>query len=201
MRQILAFGLIAAFPFAAPALAESVASPPAEVAPEPAAAPFAIDVAGLAEGARVPEEMVFNGFGCSGGDVSPKVSWSGAPEGTKSFALVMYDPDAPTISGFWHWAVLDIPASATEIAQGAGGPESGALPEGARQGYTDFGPFAYGGPCPPVGHGLHRYQFTIHALDVEKLPEFAGTTGGLTGALVNGATIATARRTLTYSRE
>ncbi|WP_018633069.1 YbhB/YbcL family Raf kinase inhibitor-like protein [Neomegalonema perideroedes] len=164
------------------------------------AAPFTLEVGGLAEGARVPEEMVFDGFGCSGGNVSPEVSWSGAPEGTKSFALVMYDPDAPTISGFWHWAVLDIPASATGLEQGAGGPESGALPEGARQGYTDFGPFAYGGPCPPVGHGLHRYQFTLYALSVGKLPDLAGATGGLTGAMVEGHSLGSVRRTLTYSR-
>ncbi len=164
------------------------------------AAPFTLEVGGLEEGARIPEEMVYGGFGCSGGDVSPEISWSGAPEGTQSFALVMYDPDAPTISGFWHWAVLDIPASATGLAQGAGAPDGEGLPEGARQGYTDFGPFAYGGPCPPVGHGLHRYQFTLHALSVEKLPEIAGTTGGLTGAMINGHSLASARRTLTYSR-
>lgn len=186
MRRIFAASLSAAL-FALPAFAQE-------------AAPFTLNVGGLAEGERVPERHVYGAFGCTGGDVSPEISWSGAPEGTKSFALLMYDPDAPTVSGFWHWAVLDIPASATGLAEGAGALEGEGLPEGARQGYTDFGPHAYGGPCPPVGHGLHRYQFTLHALSVETLPEIAGTTGGLTGALVNGHSIGQARRTLTYSR-
>ncbi|MDD2870195.1 YbhB/YbcL family Raf kinase inhibitor-like protein [Neomegalonema sp.] len=186
MRR-LPFAVLSALLAASPAFSDEVG-------------PFTLEVGGLAEGARIPEEMVFDGFGCSGGNVSPEISWSRAPEGTQGFALVMYDPDAPTISGFWHWAVLDIPASATGLEKGAGGPESGALPEGARQGYTDFGPFAYGGPCPPEGHGLHRYQFTLHALSVAKLPEIAGTTGGLTGALIEGHSIGSARRTLIYSR-
>src|SRR5450631_1773434 len=97
-------------------------------------------------GATIADEQVFNSFGCTGKNISPALSWSGAPQGTKSFALSVYDPDAPTGSGFWHWVVFNIPAGVTGLAKGAGDPKSGAAPKGAVQSRTDFGVPGYGGP-------------------------------------------------------
>ena len=98
---------------------------------------------------KISDEQVANVFGCEGKNVSPALSWSGAPKGTKSFAVSIYDPDAPTGSGFWHWVVVNIPADATSLAKGAGDPKAAALPVGALQTRTDFGVPGYGGPCPP----------------------------------------------------
>ncbi|MCB0765020.1 MAG: YbhB/YbcL family Raf kinase inhibitor-like protein [Flavobacteriales bacterium] len=120
-------------------------------------------------GGQATDKQVFNGFGCSGQNVSPQLSWVNAPEGTKSFAITMYDPDAPTGSGWWHWTLFDIPAAVSSIPSGASDPAKKALPKGAIEGLTDFGTAGYGGPCPPPGHGLHRYVITVHALDVESL--------------------------------
>jgi len=105
-----------------------------------------------------------HGFGCAGANKSPHLAWSGAPAGTKSFAITCYDPDAPTGSGFWHWLVVNIPADVTELTLDAGNPKSGALPKGALQTRTDYGFAGYGGPCPPEGDHPHRYLFTVHAV-------------------------------------
>jgi Raf kinase inhibitor-like YbhB/YbcL family protein len=109
---------------------------------------------------------------CGGQNVSPQLSWSNVPDGTKSFALICFDPDAPTGSGFYHWIVANIPASVTSIGENA-------LPAGAVQGWTDYGESKYGGPCPPSGDPPHRYHFTIYALDV---PAIDGAGPTLTGA-------------------
>jgi hypothetical protein len=103
------------------------------------------------------------GFGCAGGNQSPHLVWSDAPEGTESFAVTCYDPDAPTGSGFWHWLVVNLPADTTELAAGAGSA-GGSVPDGALQTRTDFGQPGYGGPCPPQGDHPHRYLFTVHAV-------------------------------------
>ena len=101
------------------------------------------------------------GFGCGGGNKSPQLSPGRARrQGTKSFAVTCFDPDAPTGSGFWHWVVVNIPAGTTELKLDAGNPKAGLLPKGALQTRTDFGAPGYGGPCPPEGHGPHRYVFT-----------------------------------------
>ena len=113
----------------------------------------------IKEGATIADAQVFKGFGCTGNNVSPALSWSGAPATTKSFAVSIYDPDAPTGSGWWHWVVFNIPANVT------------SLPKGAVQSRTDFGADGYGGPCPPKGDQPHHYQITVFAVDVDKLPD------------------------------
>ncbi len=119
------------------------------------------------------------GFGCAGGNQSPHLKWSGAPAGTKSFAVTCYDPDAPTGSGFWHWVVIGIPASVTELALGAGSA-GGKMPEGALQTRTDFGKAGYGGPCPPEKDHPHRYFFTVHAVggEIKATPDTSAAVVG-----------------------
>ena len=131
------------------------------------------------------------GFGCAGGNLSPQLSWSGAPEGTKSFALTCFDPDAPTGSGFWHWVVVNIPADVTSLALGDGSGD-GSMPDGALQTRTDFGAPGYGGPCPPEGDHPHRYLFTLHAVGVEALPVEADTSAAVVGFMLNFNTLAKA---------
>ena len=131
------------------------------------------------------------GFGCSGGNRSPHLTWSGAPDGTKSFAVTCYDPDAPTGSGFWHWGDVNIPASVTELALGAGDPAGGKLPAGALMTRTDFGAPGYGGPCPPEGDHPHRYLFTVHAVKGE-LPVNAETSAAVIGFQLHFNTLAKA---------
>lgn len=120
-------------------------------------------------GGQATEAQVFNSFGCTGRNQSPELTWTNAPAGTKSFAITMYDPDAPTGSGWWHWVVFDIPASTASLPEGAGTPGQPGLPAGVIQGMTDFGAPGYGGPCPPPGHGPHQYVITVYALNTEKL--------------------------------
>jgi Raf kinase inhibitor-like YbhB/YbcL family protein len=114
-------------------------------------------------------EQVFKGFGCTGGNISPALAWKGAPKGTKSFALTVYDPDAPTGSGWWHWVMFNIPANVTSLPKNAGDPAANLAPPGSVQGRTDFGSPGYGGPCPPEGDKPHHYHFTVYALDIEKM--------------------------------
>lgn len=121
------------------------------------------------------------GFGCSGGNQSPHLKWSGAPAGTKSFAVTCYDPDAPTGSGFWHWVVANIPADVTELPLGAGNSANKLLPLGAQEVRTDFGQAGYGGPCPPQGDKPHRYIFTVFAVKTEALQLGASTTAAVVG--------------------
>jgi Raf kinase inhibitor-like YbhB/YbcL family protein len=126
------------------------------------------------DGQTIPIAQVFTG--CGGQNRSPQISWTGAPAGTKSFAITLFDPDAPTGSGFWHWLVFDLPATATSLDENAGVGDS---PAGGHSGYTDFGMNGYGGPCPPKGHGQHHYILTVYALDV---PSLTGADNGITGA-------------------
>lgn len=151
------------------------------------------------DGGAMPASSVLNAFGCSGDNRSPALTWSGAPEGTESFAVTLYDPDAPTGSGWWHWVVFDIPASVTSLPEDAGGV-SGALPEGAVQSRTDFGAAGYGGPCPPEGRAPHRYVFTVHALAVAELPLDADASGAMVGFFLGQNTLATATLSARYGR-
>ena len=131
------------------------------------------------------------GFGCAGGNLSPQLSWSGVPEGTGSFALTCFDPDAPTGSGFWHWVVVNIPANVASLALGAGSP-GGSMPAGALQTRTDFGAPGYGGPCPPEGDHPHRYLFTLHAVGLDGLSVEADTSAAVVGFMLNFNTLAKA---------
>jgi Raf kinase inhibitor-like YbhB/YbcL family protein len=132
------------------------------------------------------------GFGCSGGNKSPELSWSGAPDGTKSFSLTVYDPDAPTGSGFWHWVVVNIPPTVTELPLDAGNPRANNLPRGARQIRTDFGAPGFGGPCPPAGDHPHRYIFTVFAVGTDQLPVNDTTTAAVVGFMLHFSTLAKA---------
>lgn len=149
--------------------------------------------------ATVTEE--FNGFGCTGKNQSPQLSWSNAPEGTKSFAITMYDPDAPTGSGWWHWVVFDIPATVDELVSNAGNIELDLAPKGAIQSVTNYGAKGYGGPCPPPGHGLHQYTITVHALKTDTLELDADTNPAIVGYNIWGNTLAKASIIIYYKRD
>src|SRR5450756_1694987 len=131
---------------------------------------FTLTSPDLKDGGTIANEQVITGFGCTGGNISPALSWSGAPAGTKSFAINMLDPDAPTGSGWWHWVVFNIPPATTSLPKDAGNLKKKKLmPRGAIQSRTDFGTPGYGGPCPPPGDP-HHYRITVFAVDVAKLP-------------------------------
>jgi Raf kinase inhibitor-like YbhB/YbcL family protein len=143
-------------------------------------------------GARIADEQVANGFGCSGGNVSPALSWSDAPKGTKSFAVSVYDPDAPTGSGFWHWVMFDIPANVTSLPKNAGDPKAALAPPGAIQGNNDAGSQGYFGPCPPKGDKPHHYHFQVFAVDVDKLDADATASPAVVGFNLHFHTLAKA---------
>jgi Raf kinase inhibitor-like YbhB/YbcL family protein len=165
------------------------------------AAPFKLASPDIKANGVIANKFVYKGFGCSGNNVSPALTWSGAPAGTKSFALLVHDADAPTGgAGWWHWVVYNIPADAAALAQGAGSADGAALPKGAMQGRTDFGSVGWGGPCPPVGHGQHHYRFTLYALKLDKLEIPDGATAALIGYMVNANSLGTARLTGLYGR-
>jgi Raf kinase inhibitor-like YbhB/YbcL family protein len=140
------------------------------------------------------------GFGCAGGNQSPHLAWSGTPQGTKSFAVTCFDPDAPTGSGFWHWLVVNIPPNVTELALDAGNPQNPKLPQGALQTRTDFGAPGYGGPCPPQGDHPHRYLFTVFAVSQDSLPVKADTSAAVIGFQLNFNTLAKAAIMGLYKR-
>ncbi|GAB2659879.1 YbhB/YbcL family Raf kinase inhibitor-like protein [Nocardia goodfellowii] len=129
---------------------------------------FTVTSADIEDGGTLGNDQVSDVLGAGGKDLSPQLSWSGFPAETKSFAVTVYDPDAPTASGFWHWAVANIPAGTTELAAGAGS-KGGSLPEGALNLRNDAGFPGFVGAAPPQGHGPHRYFVVVHAVDVEKL--------------------------------
>jgi Raf kinase inhibitor-like YbhB/YbcL family protein len=142
--------------------------------------------------------QVLKGFGCNGGDRSPELEWSGAPAGTKGFAVTMYDPDAPTGSGWWHWVVYNLPPSVNRLEAGAGQP--GKLPTAARHGRNDFGHYDFGGACPPAGDKPHRYIITVHALKTDHLDVPEDASPALIGFMLNASRLGTATLTATYGR-
>lgn len=161
---------------------------------------FALTSPDIAEGQKMSQPFLNDQWGVGGENRSPELRWSGAPEGTKSFAVTCYDPDAPTGSGFWHWLVIDLPASATGLPRGVSKDGVG-LPGGARQTRTDAGAPGYIGPAPPPGLGDHRYVFTVHALGVEKLADVGpDPMPAMVGFNMHFATLGTATLTGVFGR-
>jgi Raf kinase inhibitor-like YbhB/YbcL family protein len=142
---------------------------------------FSVTSSDLSDGEQLGQPHLSGIFGAGGEDVSPQLSWSGFPEGTKSFAVTCYDPDAPTASGFWHWAVADIPVAVTSLDTNAGDENSASLPDGAVTLANDAGLNRYLGSAPPPGHGAHHYYFVVHAVDVESLGLPDGATPAFLG--------------------
>jgi len=150
--------------------------------------------------AILTEEQVFDGFGCSGKNQSPALQWTAGPQDTKSYAITVYDPDAPTGSGWWHWVVYNIPASATGFVAGAGDPTGKLLPPGAIQGRSDFGTHAFGGACPPPGDPPHRYIFTIYALKIDRIDVPSDASAAHIGFMIHANTLGKASFTARYGR-
>ncbi|MFF4398512.1 YbhB/YbcL family Raf kinase inhibitor-like protein [Streptomyces sp. NPDC001480] len=151
----------------------------------PEAASFTVTSTTVAGKAPLPPEHM-SAYVPGGMDISPQLSWSGAPQGTKSYAVTVYDPDAPTGSGFWHWAVADIPATVTDLPAGAGNDTGSGLPEGAFQLPNDARAARFLGAAPPAGHGPHRYFIVVHALDVEHIGVPAESTPAYLGFAMSG---------------
>jgi len=143
-------------------------------------------------GGQFTNEFVAGNFGCNGSNKSPALSWQNAPAGTKSYAVTMYDMDAPTGSGFWHWVVVDIPANVQGLKQGAGDVKSGLAPTGCLQTINDVGQAGYQGPCPGEGDQPHRYLITVYALNTAKLGTTSASTAALSGFMLNKQAIAKA---------
>jgi len=151
-------------------------------------------------GAKIGNSHVLKGMDCTGDNISPALSWKGAPAATKSYAVTIYDPDAPTGSGWWHWVVFNIPSSATGLLAGAADPAKNLLPVGAVQGNTDFGVPGYGGPCPPKGDKPHHYIFTVYALNTDKIDVPANATAAYVGFNLHAHQLAKATLTGLYWR-
>jgi Raf kinase inhibitor-like YbhB/YbcL family protein len=151
---------------------------------------FTVTSTGFVDGGTLPDAQVH-----AKGNRSPQLSWSGAPEGTKSFAVTCHDPDAPTGSGFWHWTVANIPADVTELDEGA---SPAGLPTGAVEGRTDFGAPGFGGAAPPPGHGPHRYIFTVFAVDIERLDLTPDNSGAVFGFNLHFHTLAKSSITASF---
>lgn len=168
------------------------------------AAPFAADKTftltspQLKDGGVMGMDQVFNAFGCTGKNVSPELVWSHPPKGTKSFAVTVYDPDAPTGSGWWHWVVSNIPADVRSLKLNASAGKS--LPAGAVESVTDFGTPGYGGACPPPGDKPHRYVVTVYALDTADIGVTPQTLPAMAGFSRYGKVLGSASLTVTYGR-
>jgi len=167
-----------------------------------AAGPFTVTSTEVKHKGTVPEEQVYNGFGCKGSNVSPSLAWHNVPSAAKSFAITVFDPDAPTGSGWWHWVMFNIPANVATVARNAGDPSSGVAPKDAVQSRNDFGKTGYGGPCPPQGDRPHRYVFTVYALKVDKLQGAdENASPAMIGFMINANQIAKASIQATYGRK
>lgn len=154
----------------------------------------------IAPGSTILERHVFDGFGCVGDNISPELSWKNAPAGTKSFALTVYDPDAPTGSGWWHWVVLNIPKHYSELIRNFGKKDQFRFRNNIIQVRNDYGVHKFGGPCPPAGDKPHRYVFTLHALKTDKLMLNKTATAAQAGFMINANTIAKTSFTARFGR-
>ncbi len=151
-------------------------------------------------GGQLSSKQVFSGFGCNGDNISPKLSWQNAPKGTKSFAVTVYDPDAPTGSGWWHWVIFDIPNNIHALERNAGDNQSSSAPKGSIQSTTSFGQSGFGGACPPPGDNPHQYIFTVYALKIKTLGLKPDTTPALVGFYLGKNMLAKASLVAYYSR-
>ena len=161
---------------------------------------FKLESREVQAGGTIDARFEFNGFDCSGDNKSPALDWTGAPEGTQSFALTLYDPDAPTGSGWWHWVVIDIPGHVSGLNADAGAADGSLLAPGARQLRNDYGQAGYGGVCPPRGDRPHRYVFTLYALKVPKLEIPDDATPALAGFMIHSNLLGQASFTARYGR-
>ena len=150
-------------------------------------------------GGQFTKEQVYNKYGCQGQNISPQLHWENAPENTKSYAVTIYDPDAPTGSGWWHWLIFNIPNTVNEIPKNAGNPQSKLIPS-ATQSINDYGTYGYGGPCPPQRDKPHRYIITVYALNVEKLKLDNDTNPATVSFYLNNHSIAKASLLVFYGR-
>ena len=162
---------------------------------------FTVTSTDVADGEVLPMPHVSGVMGAGGEDRSPQLSWSGFPEGTKGFAVTVFDPDAPTVSGFWHGVVPGTPGPATGRPAGAGDQQGPGLPAGARQLRNDAGFPGYVGAAPPAGHGPHRYFVVVHALDTEDLGVPADASPAVHGFNLVGHTVARAQLVVTYAQD
>ncbi|XDZ52482.1 YbhB/YbcL family Raf kinase inhibitor-like protein [Neisseriaceae bacterium CLB008] len=160
---------------------------------------FELSSTDISAGGRLTQQAVYNGFGCSGGNTSPALQWKNAPKGTEYFAITVFDPDAPTGSGWWHWQVVNIPKQVSSLPSGAGEVSKLTMPKEAMQMRNDFGSNGFGGACPPEGHGPHRYQFTVYALP-QKLNIPQDASGALVGYMLNAQALATSSIEVLYER-
>ena len=151
-------------------------------------------------GGQLTIDQVYSGFGCTGRNISPSLKWTHGPKDTKSYAVMVYDPDAPTGSGWWHWVIFNIPADVTELAADAGNVQKNIAPKGSVQSITDYGNPGFGGACPPPGDKPHRYVFTVFALDVQKLDLDAKANAALVGFMLNQHALAKASIISYYGR-
>ena len=151
-------------------------------------------------GGQLTEKQVFSGFGCTGKNISPELTWKNAPKDTESFAVTVYDPDAPTGSGWWHWIVFNIPKQINQLKTDAGNINKKIAPKGCVQSRTDFGNPGFGGACPPLNDKPHAYIFTVFALNVEKLDLDANASPALVGFMLNSHTIAKSSIIAYYTR-
>lgn len=158
------------------------------------AADFSAQSADLKPGATIAPAQVYRGYGCQGNNTAPQIAWRNAPAGTRSFALTLFDPDANAGKGWWHWLVVDIPASAKSLSAG------GKLPQGAFSLHNDFGEAGYGGPCPPPGDKPHHYVLTVYALDTDHLPLTATSKPDTARATIEKHALAQASITARYGR-
>lgn len=137
-------------------------------------------------------EFIAANFGCHGANKSPELHWVNAPAGTRSYAVTMYDLDAPTGSGFWHWVLIDIPTGVTALKRGAGNIDAGLAPSGSLHRMNDTGQSGYQGPCPGAGEAAHRYLITVYAISTDKTAAPANAPAALTGFILNKSALAKA---------